>query len=169
MEQSLENKPALKNRLIDLYYSNKVIIYIFILILISVSISFFYIKYNNEKKNIVIAEKYIQAGLYLSKGKIDNAKVLYKEIINSKNRFYSILSLNTVIEKKLFSDKEQILKYFESLEKSTSTNSQKDLIIIKKALYLINYSDLKKGKNLLKTLVDKNSALKPLAQELLDN
>ena len=89
------------------------------------------------------------------------------EEIISKNRFYSILALNKVIEKTLISDKNIILKYFNILENSISKEDQKDLIILKKALFLIKNSENQKGENLLKKLISKNSVLKTLSLELL--
>ena len=46
----------------------------------------------------------MKAEIYLTSNKPENAKELYEEIILSKNRFYSILALNKVIET-LISDK----------------------------------------------------------------
>ena len=67
----------------------------------------------------------------------DKAKKIYEEIILSKNKFYSILALNTIIEKNLIKDKEKILEFFEIVEKSNFKKDQKDLIALKKALYMI--------------------------------
>ena len=87
----------------------------------------------------------------------------------AKNNFYSILALNTIIEKNLISNKGEILKYFEILEKSNVTKEQKNLIKFKKALYLIKESDTKNGNNLLKDLIDDNSSLKSIAEEIIKN
>ena len=59
------------------------------------------------------------------------------------------------------------MKYFNILENSISKEDQKDLIILKKALFLIKNSENQKGKNLLKKLISKNSVLKTLSLELL--
>ena len=90
-----------------------------------------------------------------------------KKIILSKNKFYSILSLNTIIEKDLISDKDKILKYFSILEETNTSKAQTDLITLKKGLYLIKISETENGQNLLKKLIDKNSNLKTIAQEIL--
>ena len=95
--------------------------------------------------------------------------MLYEEIIFSKNKFYSILSLNTILEKNLISDKKKILEYFEILEGVSLSQENKDLITFKKALYLLKSSDIQNGKNLLKSLIDKNSSLKTIANELIEN
>ena len=117
----------------------------------------------------MIGEKYIKAGLYLSSNKKENAKEIYEEIILSKNKFYSILALNTIIEKDLITNKEKILKYFNIIEKSTSTKDQKDLIALKKAIYLIKELEIKEGNDLLNKLISDNSILKPIAEELVKN
>ena len=87
----------------------------------------------------------------------------------SKNKFYSILSLNTIIEKDLISDKDKILKYFSILEETNTSKAQTDLITLKKGLYLIKISETENGQNLLKKLIDKNSNLKTIAQEIFEN
>ena len=40
-----------------------------------------------EKNNEMIAEKYIEAGIYLSAGKKEIAQKFYEEIILSENKF----------------------------------------------------------------------------------
>ena len=167
MDQSLENKFSLKIKITNFYNLNKNKIYVFLSILILALILFTYIKLDNERKNIKVAENYIKAGIYLSSDNKDNAKDIYEEIILSKNNFYSILALNTIIEKNLISDKKKILDYFLIIENSNLTNEAEDIIILKKALYLIKETDIQKGKNLLKGLIDKNSHLKSIAVELL--
>ena len=167
MDQNLENKFSFKNKIVNFYNFNKNKIYIFSVILILALISFTYIIIINERKNIKVAERYIKAGIYLSSDKKDNAKDIFEEIILSKNEFYSILALNTLIEKNLITDKKKIIDYFSILEKSTFTNEAEDIIALKKALYLIKEKDTQKGENLLKGLIEKNSHLKSIAQEIL--
>ena len=62
-------------------------------------ISTIFFKINSERKNILISDKYIQAGLYLSSNNDKKAKILFEEIVLSKNEFYSILAFNTILEK----------------------------------------------------------------------
>ena len=169
MDQSIDNKIKFKDRLLNFYKINKVKIFIFILILILLLISLIFIKYKKERENILVSEKYIQAGIYLSANAKNNAKETYIEILLTKNKFYSILALNTIIEKNLISNKDEILKYFEILEKSNATQEQKNLIKFKKALYLIKELDAKNGNNLLKDLIDNNSSLKSIAEEIIKN
>ena len=99
MQEETENKLELKDRLKNFYNNNKVKIYVILFILFTLTISVFLFQYKKQKKIYSIAEKYIQAGIYLSAKENENAKKLYEEIILSKNKFYSILALNTILEK----------------------------------------------------------------------
>ena len=109
----------------------------------------------------------MKAGLLLSIGKKNKSRELYEEIIFSKNNFYSILALNTILEKKLDTDSTKILNYFETIIKLDNTQEQKDLAILKKALFLIKTSKQQEGKKILKNLASKNSKLKPLIDEII--
>ena len=117
MDNELENKTDLRLRLINFFNFNKFKIYLIIFIFIGALILFFAMKLNIEKKNYLIAEKYIQAGIYLSLDEKNNSKRLYEEIILSKNKFYSILALNGIIENNLENNQDTILEYFASIEK----------------------------------------------------
>ena len=87
---------------------------------------------NFEKKNNLISERYIEAGLYLSSNDEKKAKEIYEEIIYSKNNFYSILALNTLLEKKLELNQEKVLDYFLIIEDLNISNEQRDLIIFRR-------------------------------------
>ena len=166
MEENLENKIKFRDKLINLYDLNKKKFLLFIVILLFIFAAAISLKLQNEKKNILISEKYIQAGLYLTLDKKEKARVFYEEIILSKNKFYSILSLNNIIEKNLISDSNKILEYFAILE-SSSSKEDKELIRLKKALYLIKISDEINGKKILKDIANNSTSLKTIAQDLL--
>ena len=53
---------------------------------------------------------------YLNSNKNNEAKNILEEIVLSENKFYSILALNSIIEKTLIEDKNKILNYFKILE-----------------------------------------------------
>jgi hypothetical protein len=168
MEQIEISQRAPKSKLIDIYNNNKIKILIFFLIITIFSVFFLFLKYEGEKENVRIAEKYIKASYYLASSETDKAKSLYEQILTSGNTFYSILSLNIIIEKNLILDKDQIIDYFNTLQSNITSKEQKDLLILKKALYLIKIEDVQKGNDLLNILIQKNSNLKSLAQEILD-
>ena len=167
MDQNLNKKIELKDKLVALFQENKLKIYSLIGILLVTFITIIFININNEKRNILISEKYVQAGLYFGLDNKKKSKDLYKEIIFSKNKFYSTLSLYTILEKNLETDNNKILDYFKIVEKLVKSKSQKDLLIFKKALYLIKISKIQEGNDLLTSLVKSNSELKNIAEEIL--
>ncbi len=137
------------------------------LILIIITISIIFVKFKNERENTLVAEKYVKAGIYLSKDQKNNAIILLEEIVLSKNSFYSILALNTIIEKNLISDHKKIISYIVLTEEIIKSNEQEELLLFKKALYLIKNSKNLEGEKLLKDLINKNSKLKFLAKEAI--
>ena len=87
MEQEIENKTEIKKRLIDYYFKNKIKIFAVVLSLISIFILSIIFTYNKEKKNILIADKYLKAGIFLSNNNKDDAKNLYEEVVLVKINF----------------------------------------------------------------------------------
>ena len=168
MEQNIENKLDFKEKLLNFFNFNKKKIYFIIIVIIFASMAIGFIKYKNDKSNISVAEKYVKANLYLSSNKNNEAKKLYEEIIESKNKFYSILALNTVVEKKLITNEKKILDYFNLLEESISSSEYKDLTKLKKALYLLKIDEIQNANILLKNLVENNSKLKSIARSLIE-
>ena len=168
MELNVEKKIEFKDKLESFYSENKLKIYIVIFIVISSVISISLFNTNKEKKNELIAEKYILAGLLSSSNNQEKSKKIYEEIILSENNFYSILSLNAILEENLITDKNKILEYFSIVEKLTKSNDQLDLIFFKKALFLIKNQEITEGKAILEKLIDKESKYKFLAEEVLE-
>ena len=169
MEQKLETRLTFKDKLNNLYDVHKVKIIILLFIFVLFIIATIFLQHKNEKKNNLIAEKYVQAGLSLSLNKKDEAKKLLNEIILSKNKFYSILALNSIIEKKLTENEIQILDYFDLLENLNLNEEELDLLIFKKALFLLKTSKNEEGKKLLENLIEKDSKFKLLAEETIVN
>ena len=169
MSQKLDNniKPKISWQSFIKENSKKII---FILISIVISfIVFFFISLQNEKKNILIAEKYIQAGLYLGSNQLLKSTEIFEEIVLSNNKFYSILAFSTLLEKNLIKDDKKILKYFEKLENLRLSKDQKDLLIFKKSLYLLKNSKEDEANKLLKKIIESNSNFKTLAEEIITN
>ena len=167
MELNVDKKIEFKDKLNSYYSKNKLKIYIVIIIAIFSIISVNLFNINKEKKNEFIAEKYIQAGLLLSSKNQEKSKKIYEEIILSENNFYSVLSLNTILEENLITDKNKILEYFSIVEKLTKSNDQLDLIFFKKALFLIEKKKIIEGKAILEKLISQESKYKFLAEEVL--
>ena len=169
MQQNQDNNIEVKNRIIDFLVKNKKLIISFLIIAIVIISSLIFIKIKNEKKNDLISEKYIEAGIYLSNKEINKSIKIYDEIILSKNKFYSILALNALIEKNLIEDKDKMLNYFEIIEDLKIDKDRRDLLLLKKALYLKKYSSSEESEKLLRKLIDTDTKLKEIVEEILSN
>ena len=97
MSQDIENKLDFKDKLFLFYKRNKFIITSLIIIILLIFHDNFN-KWKSKEKNILQAENY--KGWNLSfKWKRKQAVEIFEEIIKSKNKFYSILAINTILEK----------------------------------------------------------------------
>lgn len=167
MENENTNKPNLTEK-INFFVKEKKKLIIFLISIIVFTV-FVFIGYNyfQNKKNEEISEKFIKAGLYLSSEDLENSKQLYQEIIKSKNKFYSPLALNEMIENNLEKNNLIILDFFKIVEKIKLDKEQSDLIKLKKALFLFKISQSDEGKKILEEIVKNNSIWKETALEIL--
>ena len=168
MEENSDQKIELKDRIVFFLKKSKFKLIPLIFFILIIIFFFMFIKIKNEKIGNLISEKYITAGLYLSSNENEKSKKLFEEIILSENKFYSILALNSILEKNLEKDENKIFEYFEIVEKSRINQEQKDLLMIKKALYLIKMNKSERGEVILEKLINKESNFKNLAEEILN-
>lgn len=168
MNQDIENKLDFKDKLLLFYKKNKLKIISLVVLILIIIIGLILISEDQKKKNILQAENYIKAGIFLSNGKEKQAVEIFEEIIKSKNKFYSILAINTILEKNLVSENKKILDYFEILETINYSDDTLDIINFKKALFYLKNSNLELGNKLLQRLIDKNSNQKNIAQEVIN-
>ena len=168
MEQKLDNQKPIKEKIISFIDKKKLKIILSAIIIFITIITLIIINTNKKNDNILISEKYIKASTLLLNGKKEEAKNFYEEIIFSENKFYSLLALNAILEKKLVLEKEKILSYFAILEKIKLSEENNDLIAFKKALYLISIGNLDSGKQILESLINKDSSIKAIAQKIID-
>lgn len=167
MDQNLSDKKTLIEKITIYYKKNKKKTLFFLSVVIFVLIGLNILREIKKRENILLSEKYIIANLYLSNKQFEVALKNYEEIIVSNNKFYSLLSLNKIIEKDLLDDKNKILLYFEKIEENNYSPELLDLILFKKALYLIKIKELNAGNKILNDLINKNSKLKLLSQEII--
>ena len=168
MNDEKNNSTSFANKILNIFKKKKKTFLSILIILILALISINILKIYKDDKNKKIAEKFIQAGLLLSSKDNDKAKSLFKEIILSKNKFYSHLSLNTLIENNLEKNKDEVLKLFEVVQKIDLDKEEMNLIKIKKALFLLKISKIKESKKLLNEVIDDNSTWSNIALEILN-
>ena len=167
MDNEYNQKIEFKEKLITFFKENKIKVLITTTIVIIIFISYIIFQSFKEKNNRDVAEKFISAGIFLTSKDEEKSKNLYEEIVLSKNKFYSVLALNVILEKELEENQEKVLNYFKIVENLNVSKEQKDLIKFKKALFLIKNSKIKEGKDLLNEIIDTNSKLKELAEEII--
>ena len=168
MDINSDNPQSKQNRISFFINKNKKKILISTILIILLCLSLIFFQINNNRKNILLSEKFMNAQIYLSTDKKIKALNIYEELIKSKNEFYSNMALNMIIENDLEKDSSIVLNYFEIVESITKDNKQKDLINFKKALYLIEISKAGEGKKILQKLSDKESDLKFMIDEILE-
>ena len=169
MEQNLENKVEFKEKAKYFFNKNKKKIVLFLIIVFLFLCTLFLTDYNKKKANNLISEKYIQAGLLLASDRKEESKEIFKEIIFSKNKFYSVLALNTIIEKNLEKNQTKVIEYFDIVENINKSKEQNDLILFKKALYLFKISKENEAKKILEMLLNSNTGFETLIRDLLEN
>ena len=168
MNDNLENKANLKDKIGSFLKKNKLKLIFFIIIILISFTAILIVNILEKKKNLIISEKYIKAGFLLSNDQKYEALVFYEDIIFSKNKFYSPLALNTILEKDLVNDKIKILEYFSKLEELNLTEDYEDIILFKKALFFQKIKDPDAASKIIEKLINKNSKFKSLAQEIID-
>jgi len=135
----------------------------FISIILIVIFSLIFLDYYKNKKNEKTAEKYILAGIQLTKNNKNESKEIYKEIILSKNRFYSFLALSSIIENDLEANSDEVLNLFKIIENINYEKEQKNFLKLKKSLYLMKISKNEEADKLLNEVISSNSVWKETA------
>ena len=161
-----EEKIDFFERVENFVKKNKNIFLTILTLTIIVVIGINYFNYYQKSKNEKISEKFVQAGIYLSLNKKEESKKIYTEIVISKNKFYSLLALNNIIDNDLEKNTEEILKLFDIVENTKIKKEQKNLVKLKKALYLIKISKDNEGKILLNEIISDNSIWRDTASEI---
>jgi hypothetical protein len=167
MENKIINQPNLVEKITYIIKRKKIL-------LLSIGITLFAcvagglsFNYYKDTQNVKISEKYIKAGIHLSLKDKKKSKEIYKEIVLSKNKFYSLLALNNIIENGLEKDSNEVLFFFEIVENVKNTKEQKDLVKLKKSLYLIKISKAQEANKLLNEIISSNSVWKETALEII--
>lgn len=169
MSENIDKNLEIKDKFSNFFRNNKIKIYIVLGFIFLAVISIIILDIHSKRINKLISEKYVLASLFLSADQTEKATEIYKEVILKKNKFYSILALNTVLEKNLVKDENEILKYFKIVENLKISKEQKDIINFKKALYYLKISKEEQGNELLKKIANSESTLKTLAEDILKN
>ena len=164
----MENKISEKRSLISIIKANLKIIF---LILISILIVFFiylWFDYASDNKKTELSEKFIDAKILLTKKKQDKALNVLEKIIEEKDNTYSVLSLYLIIDNDLINDNNKILNYFDTILSISSLKKEdKNLINLKKAIFLSNFVKEQELLKLLNPIINSNSVWRVQATKFL--
>ena len=160
MENEIEKKENLITSFTNILEKKKKFFFTFIILLIIILFGTNFFSYYQSNQNKKISEKYIKAGIYLSSKDKEKSKKIYTEIVP--------LALNNIIENELEQDSNKVLKLFDIIENIKVEKKQKNLIKLKKALYLIKISKETEGRKLLKEIISENSVWKEIASDILE-
>ena len=166
MENEIIEKPSLIEKISSLIKEKRKLLLSFLVLIIIILLAVIFYNHYLNNKNEKISEKYIQAGIHLSNENNEKAKIIYKEIVLSKNKFYSILALNNILENNLVENSNEILSLFEIVEDINVKKEQRNLIKLKKALYFKKILRNDEGNKLLKEIIADDSIWKDAAEEI---
>ena len=166
MENEILEQKSFTNQLQDRIKKKKRTLLVFFSIFILSLGGFGLLNFYKEKENKKISEQYVQAGIYLVNENKEDAKLIYKDIIKSENKFYSVLALKNILENELEKDENEILELFAIVQSINIDKEQLNLIKLKKALYLFKISKKNEGNKLLEEIISDNSIWKDTAIEL---
>ena len=167
MEDRIEDRENISLKITEILKKKKKVISIVLFLIVLILSAFLFKNYYYNKLTVEISEKYIKAGLLLSSEDKEKSKKIYEDIVKSKNSFYSPLALSDIIENDLEPNSEKILKLFETVESAQNEKEQRNLVQLKKALYLMKISKEEEGKKILDRLIKINSIWKEAALEIL--
>ena len=164
----LEEKDKVKLILSKIKDNSKKLLSI-LLIIIFVLIAVFVLGKREESKNILASQEFNKAKILIQNGKKNEGFILLKQIIvEKKHKFYSPLSLYLIIDSKLEKNNEEIIELFDkviSIKKIDKENI--NLIKIKKAIFMSNYSNEQEILELLNPIVNSDSFWRPNAINFL--
>jgi predicted negative regulator of RcsB-dependent stress response len=165
----MEDKALEKeNRFINFLENNKKKILFLAIMLVAIIIVFFMYSKIQEKKNLQISQEFNKAKILLTKKNLDESKNLLIKIINKKNKFYSPLSLNIIIENNLVKNSNDIKNYYNTVIDIRSLEKENiNLIKYKQGLYLIKIGDDQLALDLLEQIVNSDSFWKNSSLRIL--
>ena len=174
MSEDTLNKEKESLFILFLKKNKKILISLIIILSIIVFGLLFFNEYK-KKQNILISEKFNNAIILLELKSTNEAKKKLLEIIEEKHTFYSPLALNLLIDNNIEND-DKIIIVLDELINSRIENEKKELIRIKKALFLmkedLQYNDKNSTKeklilDTLKPIINSNSIWKNSAAKIM--
>ena len=167
-EITIQKNLTNKERIINFYNNNKLIIFSSLFVLLTIIISIFLyleIKETNKEK---LANNYIEAKISIENGNQEQASKILKDIIFEDESTYSALSLFLILDENLIKDRKEVMSLFDHLLKNNKFDNEiRNLIIFKKGLFESNNTDEQKLLNSVNSIISSESFWKPHALLML--
>ena len=167
-EITIQKNLTNKERIINFYNNNKLLIYSSLFVLLTIIISIFLyleIKETNKEK---LANNYIEAKISIENGNQEQASKILKDIIFEDESTYSALSLFLILDENLIKDRKEVMSLFDHLLKNNKFDNEiRNLIIFKKGLFESNNTDEQKLLNSVNSIISSESFWKPHALLML--
>jgi tetratricopeptide (TPR) repeat protein len=159
-----------KHRLQKFYENNKIFVYSILCLLIFLLISTNFYLSRMESKRVLLADNFVQSKILLEKGeKVESLKLL-KENVYANDKTYSILSFYLIVNQKLITDHLELIKIFDHILNNNKFDKEiKNLLIYKKLLIAINFSDELFFLKAANPILNSDNYWKPHALLLLGN
>lgn len=162
------NTENTKNQIISILKKNSKYIISIIIVIFFTLITLYYLDHKKKEKNVFISNQFNKAQILIDKKQRDNALPILLNIIEENNNFYSTLSLYLIIDEELEKNQSKIEELFNKiLSNSEIEKENKNLIRIKKAIYLSNYDEEQKILDELKPIINSKSMWRKDALQFL--
>lgn len=173
MSQELENQ--IKDELIrenifkKIYVYKKYLIFFIIAIILIPSFYSSYLFYN-KSKNEEFFQQYSQAIVLLNKNKKQEAKSIFKSLLNVNNEIIIMSSVNQLLKNNLIDNKslEYNILINDIIQNKKISNSYLDILKIKKSLLIFDKSENKVLRDLLES-IDKKSPFFEISEQILND
>tara|TARA_B100000674_G_C37923194_1_gene954246 strand:- start:671 stop:1249 length:579 start_codon:yes stop_codon:yes gene_type:complete len=162
-EDSIENK----NKFLDIIKKYKKILFLIVGVIFLTIILFLIIDNIYEKKNKSLSELFNQANILITKDKKIEASKIYEKIVFERNKFYSPISLNSIIENDLTTNSSIDEMFVELLKIRGLNYEEKNLIKLKRGIYFSGQNNENELLKTLNPLINENSIWKTLAAKTL--
>ncbi len=168
-DETFENKNRLKIIISKIKQNKKIFLSIGVIIVIGFFLILF-LENRQDEKNIQISKEFNKAKILIENDNKNDSYDILKNIITKKHKFYSPSSLYLIIDFEMESDHKKIIKLFdEVISIKKIKKNDRDLIKIKKAIFMSNYyaeQDLLKELN---PIINSNSIWRSKAIQILIN
>ena len=138
------------------------------LVIILIGIFFIWLDYSEKSKRTKSSESFIESKILLSEKNYSKSLEILENIIKMKDNTYSPLSLFLILDQNLEKDNKVVLEYFNDvLSIRNLENEDKNLLRLKKAIFISNTVNEKEMLDLLNPIINSDSVWKTQSLKFL--